>query len=288
MKSFITIVFFLLIAGVGIYFLNTQLNEATEEIEETSTSSVQKPITLPQAEPPKIQHPIAEPIVAIDSSTDSIIENQAEEIPQIAEVEEPLPTMEQSDNVVKKVLLDILGSDTLVSLFKQTGIIHRFVITVDTLPQRKLANKFRLTEPVSGKFLVQKDPSENITLDPKNADRYQLYMQIINLIETDQFVKTYTHYYPLIQEAYDALGYKERYFNDRFIEVIDHLLGTPEIDEPISLVQPKVFYEYADPGLESLSAGQKILLRIGKDNRDIVKAKLIAIRNGLASPQLDE
>ena len=108
------------------------------------------------------------------------------------------------------------------------------------------------------------------------------------MLETEQFVKWYTRYYPLIQEAYDELGYKNRYFNDRFISVLDHLLKTPEVVGTIRLVQPKVFYEYADPALESLSAGQKILLRIGPDNTEIVKAKLTEIRKALAEPQLDE
>ena len=108
------------------------------------------------------------------------------------------------------------------------------------------------------------------------------------MLEMEQFVKLYMRFYPLIQEAYDALGYKNRYFNDRFIFVIDHLLKTPEVIGTIQLVQPKVFYEYADPALESLSAGQKILLRIGPANMAILKAKLVEIRKGLAAPQLDE
>ena len=113
-------------------------------------------------------------------------------------------------------------------------------------------------------------------------------MRLLDILDTEQFVKWYTRFYPLIQEAYDTLGYKNRYFNDRFIFVIDHLLKTPEIVGTIQLVQPKVFYEYADPALEALSAGQKILLRIGPANMTIVKTKLITIRKGLAAPQFDE
>ena len=49
-------------------------------------------------------------------------------------------------------------------------------------------------------------------------------MQLLDMLDTEQCVKWYTHFYPLIQEAYDALGYKDWYFNDSFIYVIDHLL----------------------------------------------------------------
>ena len=47
--------------------------------------------------------------------------------------------------------------------------------------------------------------------------------------------------------------------------------------------QPKVLYEYADPALESLSAGQKALVRMGPDNEAKVKAKLRELRRMIAA-----
>ena len=44
------------------------------------------------------------------------------------------------------------------------------------------------------------------------------------------------------------------------MEVIDHLLAAPEVKGPIRLTTPKVLHEYADPDLESRSAGQKVLI----------------------------
>jgi hypothetical protein len=56
--------------------------------------------------------------------------------------------------------------------------------------------------------------------------------------------------------------------------VIDHVLAAPEPQGPVELVQPKVFYQYADPKLEDLSAGQKLLIRMGPANEHSLKAKL--------------
>jgi hypothetical protein len=44
-----------------------------------------------------------------------------------------------------------------------------------------------------------------------------------------------------------------------------------------------VFYKFADPELESLSAGQKIMIRMGPQNAEKVKAKLRALRRELAA-----
>jgi len=52
------------------------------------------------------------------------------------------------------------------------------------------------------------------------------------------------------------------------------LLAAPEPQGPIELVQPKVFYQFADPKLEDLSAGQKLLIRMGPANERNLKEKL--------------
>ncbi len=87
----------------------------------------------------------------------------------------------------------------------------------------------------------------------------------------------------MFQEAYESLGHPPQYFNDRLIEVIDHLLATPELEGPIALAQPNVLYEFADPKLESSSAGQKVLIRMGAENARVVKEKLRELRGELVT-----
>jgi hypothetical protein len=96
----------------------------------------------------------------------------------------------------------------------------------------------------------------------------------------------YVRLYPLFQQAYVELGYPNGYFNDRLIGVIDHLLAAPEPKAPVYLAQPRVVFEFADPQLESLSAGQKILVRMGADNEMRIKAKLRELRKLLASGEV--
>jgi hypothetical protein len=58
-------------------------------------------------------------------------------------------------------------------------------------------------------------------------------------------------------------------------------LAAPEPQGPIALVQPKVFYQFADPKLEDLSAGQKLMVRMGPANERALKAKLRDFRTEL-------
>jgi hypothetical protein len=106
-------------------------------------------------------------------------------------------------------------------------------------------------------------------------------MSFAKAVDPKQLVELYIQLYPLFQKSYEELGYPDQYFNDRMLVVIDNLLVTPEIKEPVSVIQPKYFYLYADPDLENRSIGQRILMRIGNDNAKIIKAKLKGIKEEL-------
>jgi hypothetical protein len=49
-------------------------------------------------------------------------------------------------------------------------------------------------------------------------------------------------------------------------------------------LRPWVRYEYADPALEAMSAGRKMLMRTGPDNQARLQAKLKEIRQQLVKP----
>ena len=80
------------------------------------------------------------------------------------------------------------------------------------------------------------------------------------------------------KRMYEDLGNPDKSFTARLREVIDHLLQTPTPRGEIALVQPSVLYRYADERLEKLSAGQKVLIRMGVDNATVVKGKLREIQ----------
>ncbi len=67
------------------------------------------------------------------------------------------------------------------------------------------------------------------------------------------------------------------------VTVIDQLIATPYAKQPVQLINGPGVYQFADPALESLSAGQKIIVRIGPDNGAKVRAKLKEIRELIAS-----
>ena len=195
---------------------------------------------------------------------------------------EPLPALAESDGAMRGALKGLLGQKGM-NLFYLDNIIHRVVATVDNLPrQKQLSLRLMPIKPVA-KRPVTTRKGEELSLSSENAARYSSYARLVDAVPTGALVAAYVRFYPLFQEQYEKLGYPGQYFNDRLVEVIDHLLASPEVEGPVRLVQPRVLYQFADPELEALSAGQKILIRIGKKNAAKVKTKLREIRSALVS-----
>ena len=124
-------------------------------------------------------------------------------------------------------------------------IVRHVVVTVDNLPRKKTAVQLWPVKPVGGELAVA--PAASRRSAPTTPRATQPFIKIVQNADTAQLAGVYRRYYPLFQQAYVDLGYPDGYFNDRLVEVIDHLLATPEVAGPIRLTQPGVFYQFADP-----------------------------------------
>lgn len=193
-----------------------------------------------------------------------------------------LPSLDDSDAYFKLELLGLFG-EALDNLLVESGLIDKFVITIDNLPQSSVAERVRPLRSIEGPFPVEPaDVEGTYVIGGDNAARYAPLIGVLSSADPQRVMETYSRFYPLMQEAYVRLGYPDAYFNDRLIAVIDHLLAAPEPETPLRLVRPNVLYQYADPELEALSAGQKLMLRMGRENAATVKALLRDYRNRLA------
>ncbi|MFN7085731.1 MAG: DUF3014 domain-containing protein [Burkholderiales bacterium] len=229
-------------------------------------------VTRQPAPAPPPKQPAVAPSPAAPPSAPTI-RHPVERQPQ----EKPLPALAESDAAIGQALAGLWHEKTLAQFFHLKDFVRRIVATIDNLPRQKLALRLLPVKTVGGKFLAAGE-GDNLAIAPDNAARYAPYVRLAETVEAQKLVALYVRFYPLFQEAYLELGYPEAYFNDRLVEVIDHLLATPEPQTPPKLVRPKVFYLYADPEQEARSAGQKILMRIGNDHAARIKAKLREIR----------
>jgi hypothetical protein len=201
-----------------------------------------------------------------------------------------LPAVGDSDAPLGEELARVFGAAPLAAWLEPQNLVRRLVATVDGLPRAHGADRLRPLKPVDPPFAVDRQaPSsitaeERISLAPGNAARYEPYVALLEKTDLKLVVRVYQRWYPLLQQSYEELGYPGRYFNDRLVTVINHLLETPRVKGTLELVQPNVMFEFADPQLEALSSGQKLLLRMGPENAARVQAKLKELHALITQP----
>lgn len=206
----------------------------------------------------------------------------------------PLPPLHESDEYAQGSLAGVVGQANAMQYFASEALIARAVATVDALGSRQVPGNIQAVAGPEGGYAAQPDPDPPTEIrneqgdlmpqylsDPANHRRYYPFVEMFMAIDAEQFAALYRRNYPLFQQAWRELGYTDGTFGDRMEEVIDELLATPLVEEPYRLVKPEAVYLFADPELESLTAGQKILLRMGNANAARVKSKLSELRQAL-------
>lgn len=232
-----------------------------------------EPELTQQVEPPPIVPATPEP------ETRQVLEAPSEAI--------ELPQLESSDHFMSNALSNLLSNKTLMNIFINDQLVRNIVVTIDNLPRQQVSTKVLPIKKAPGTFITAESEGV-VTISPSNSERYAPYMRFAEEVDPKKLVNLYIQLYPLFQRTYEEIGYPNQYFNDRLMVVLDNLLAAPEITEPVQLVKPKFFYQYADPELESRSIGQKMLMRIGNDNATVIKAKLKVIQQELMLRMHDE
>jgi hypothetical protein len=188
----------------------------------------------------------------------------------------PPPPIEEREPEARAALAEVAGPEMVDRLVRE-DLVRRLVATVDNLAGEAIWINARVLPPQEGVFLAEGTEDE-LYISPENYRRYAPLVQLVDAIDTQELAEAYARYYPLLQQAYEELGYPGRQFHYRALEVIDHLLETPVPEAPVRLEQPHVLYEFADPQLEALSSGQKALLRLGPQQGETVRRKLVEFR----------
>jgi len=253
----------------GLYWMQTRSRHATER-------APAPPVAEAPAEPASVAS-----VPAIRNPIDPSLAGSA-----------PAPSGD-TQALWKHGLVELLGQSAVTRFVQSEDFSRRLVVTVDNLARAHAAPRLWPVNPTPGRFSVTGN-GELRTIAPENAGRYTPLVSLITQVDARQAAALYARMYPQLQKAYEEQGYPGRYFNDRVIEVIDHLLETPEppaagplmqlteVKGSVPSTQPWLRYEFADPDLQSLSSGQRILLRVGPTHRQALKGKLAELRKLIA------
>jgi len=224
----------------------------------------QQPIVKIDSTPPATPAQVApEPAVAPPPATEAppvIPESPATPPPP------PLPALSESDDEVRATLGDVLP-DALDASLKSDQLISRAAVVLSNFGLGKvIRDKLALPRP-TGKFAVDERSVDSVFLSQSNYSRYDLAVDTLTDIDTSSAATWFRRYEPLFDMAYAELGESTQTARGSIKAGIRVLLDATYPEEPPALIQPAVFYKYADPALERQPDSVKVLIRMGPENR---------------------
>jgi len=205
--------------------------------------------------------------------------------PSEAEAESPpLPELADSDAELLESLSGLIGNDFVQRWVKPEFVIERSVALVNSLDGDAPALRIRPLNTLDSEPATRAHADADTLLwTEANSQRYDALVATLESVPPEAAAALYNRYYPLFQQAWVALGESEPYFNDRLVDVIDHLLATPHVELPFEVQLYEGRLHFADPSLQEQSWGRKLLLRMGPSGAGRVKDWLRQFGNELAT-----
>ena len=189
-----------------------------------------------------------------------------------------LPPLDSSDDYVREQVSAL--SPEMSEWLKQDDLVRRFAVVADNArlgdyPRKQLA----FLAPEAKYPVIQN--GDGWVADPEGYHRFDKFVDVAISVDPKRAVALLRTLSPLLVTALKELGQLNP---DPIATVragIDVALATPDLQGEVQLVQPKVYYQYADPRLEQLKPLQKQLLRMGPQNVARIKSYLAQVKGYL-------
>lgn len=199
-----------------------------------------------------------------------------------------LPSLDESDSWIKDKLPTLTWRKELLKLLVDDDIIRRLVVFTDNFAQGIIAYEHSLlVKPNTGFTAREVQQNDQLVLkwNETSSRRFNLYVDLLRSLDSETLVAWYFQLKPLIDEAYQELGYPDDDFTYVLQQAITNVLDMNIPDSSLELVRPSVMYKYKDPQIEGLDDTEKFMLRLGKENLLVIKSVLLELNEKLSRGQ---
>jgi hypothetical protein len=219
-------------------------------------------------------------IPAVPETAAPAVEDKAAAVPGPEPLAFPAVSLAASDAAVRDFAAALSADPEFAKWLLTKDLIRKFVVSVDNLANGLSPKSHIDFFAPKGEFRVART-KRGTFVDPASYARYAAVAGIIQSFDAAAAARLYRAVDPLIQEAYNELGYPGVDFDDTLVRAMGELLETPVVEGPVR-VEPKVLsFAMTDPVLEGLSAAQKQLLRLGPKGVQAAHDKVLALAAAL-------
>jgi len=245
-----------------------------QEPETPPPATTQTPVT-PEVEI-EVEKIVAAPVQP--EAEPAVPEAPEPEVP--VEVELPAISLGESDGVLAEAMASINAGQLGDQFIMRPNGLERGVAIVDNLRQGAVPYKLLPVGRPSKAFPFT-DNGLAVTMDPAGFERYNGLADTVAGIDVPATLALYDLLSVAIEEAWDALGYTDMGFEDAVLSTLGAIMLTPATNVEARLIKDESNWIYEDEALESLSALQKQIMRMGPENADKIQAKARELRGAL-------
>lgn len=175
--------------------------------------------------------------------------------------------LDHSDSVARAAVADIAAR--FAQWLTPEEQVRKWVVLVDLIADGKLPAKDRPLVYPMPTFAIHLE-GEKLMLAPTNYGRADALIDAFTAIPVQSLAAYYHAWHPLLDKAYRELGGKGT-FAQRLQAAFDRVEAVHSLTIQPELVQPVVYYKYADPTLENASDVEKLMWRLGPKNTQKVQ-----------------
>ena len=258
----------LLLIGVAVWLLMPKAEEPEPTPAKRPTAVVVPTVVEPDEpqnlEEVVVQEPEPEPEI---------------ELPIAPDIVYPPLSLNDSDGTVQAAATKMAAR--LVTWLQPTEQIRKWVVFVDVAADGDLMGNHRPWDLDIGAFKTYGDEGEE-SLSQANFERYNTIVSTVESIPVETLAYYFDRWEPLFNEAYAELGKPGR-FKQRLLMALDQVLVAEQLDELPKLARPSVMFTYEDVNLESATAVQKLMWRMGPENAAKLQLYASALREELVA-----
>jgi hypothetical protein len=194
-----------------------------------------------------------------------------------------LPPLDASDEAVRRLVAALSSRPELARWLVGEHLVRRFVAAVDNVAEGAHPRAHLPVRAPSSPFAVEQERG-GVVLAESSQRRYDPWIELFESVDPEGSARLYHQLKPLVDRAYQDLGYPGRQFDDVLVAAIGHLLATPSPPARAALERKVSTYRWADPRLEGLSPAQRQLMRTGPGNVERVQSHLRRMATALGIP----
>jgi hypothetical protein len=191
-----------------------------------------------------------------------------------------LPPLSEMDAFLRPVLQALSSRPELARWLATDDLVRQLAMAIDQASEGgSPARDFKVVAPTSPFAATRRGPRRAI--DPASYQRFDGLVQTVTSIDASRVADIYKTIRPRLNEAYQSLGNPGSNVEAALLKTLDILIETPDVKDPIEIVERGGTWEFSDNALEELMPTQKQLLRMGPANLEKMRVWLRALREGV-------